>query len=777
MLVALLSFFSMKASDLKLYYNKPASNWMNEALPIGNGYIGAMLFGGVEKDEIQLSEESIWSGGPNKTSGYNYGNKKDSWKHLDEIRQLLSQGNKKEAAKLASQYFVGENHQLKDAGSFGDYGSQQTLGSFFVSPLVNESSYSDYSRELDIAESISKVSYKRKGTDFSQQYFASYPSRLVVAKYSNNSSNGIDYKLEFNTPHPLLKQKLKGNSIIIEGKQSTNDLIINGEVFVKTDGKLKKGKDGYLVEKAKYIELYFSIATNYKNKYPDYRGGDYKAINKKAIEKAKNSSYDDLLAEHTKDFKSLFDRISFNLGKSEQSKLTTNERLYWYSQGANDPELETLYFQYGRYLLISSSRPGTMPAHLQGKWNNSMDAPWAADYHMNINLQMIYWPSEVGNLSECAQPLMEYINSLREPGRITAKEYFNARGWSVHTMNNPLGFTAPGWDFYWGYAPNSAAWLCDHIYKHYAYTKDESFKNDFAYPVMKEVGQFWLDYLWTDKDGTLVSSPSYSPEHGDITIGATIDQEIAYDLFTNILEIGKDMNNEKSFLDSISDARDKLSPLKIGKFGQLQEWKEDLDDPSDAHRHVSHLYALYPGKQIAPQTTPKLAEAAKRTLVYRGEEGTGWSLGWKINFWARLLDGNQSYKMIRNLLTPALGKGHRPSGAGSYSNLLCAHPPYQIDGNMGAVSGMIEMMLQSHHGYIEILPAIPSSWSNGSIKGLKAQGNFEIDIEWKDGLVKNVAVKSADKGECTIKYKGNEVKLNFDKAETKILSKTDLMNE
>lgn len=774
---SLLSLTSMEATQLRLRYEKPAQSWMNEALPIGNGYMGAMVYGGVGRDEIQLSEESIWAGGPGSSSAYNYGNKKESWKRLPEVRQLLVDGKIEEAARLAEKYFTGETHQAKASGEFGDYGSQQPFGSLFVEPILADTTYSGYERYLDISESVAGASYQRAGIQFTQEYFASYPARLVVARYTNDAPQGVDYRISFETPHVLFKESLKDNRIVITGKLESNGLQVGGEILFKTDGKLVKEGADYRIRGARHMETYITVATDYRNEYPAYRGNDFKAVNNKGIQVARKSTYEDLKTQHREDYKQLFDRVSFDLGTNENAALPTNERIYRYSNGASDPALETLYFQYGRYLLISSTRPGTMPAHLQGKWNNMMSPPWACDYHMNINLQMVYWPAELTNLSECHVPLLEYTNSLRVPGRVTAREYFNARGWSVHTMNNPYGFTAPGWDFNWGYAPNGAAWLCDHLWKHFAFTRDESYLRDFAYPIMKEAGQFWLDYLWEDKDGTLVSSPSYSPEHGYIAIGATIDQEVAYDLFTNLLDAGNYISGEQAFLDSISSARDRLSPLKIGRFGQLQEWKEDLDDPASGHRHVSHLYALHPGKQVSPQLTPELAEAARRSLVYRGEEGTGWSLGWKINFWARLLDGNQSYKMIRNLLTPAEGKGMRASGAGSYANLFCAHPPFQIDGNMGAVAGMSEMLLQSQHGFIDILPALPAAWPNGSIRGLKAQGNYTVDLEWKSGLIESVTVHAPKKGSCELRYKGNRMVAEFAQAGSRRFTLAELFPE
>lgn len=768
-IILLLSVSGLAAQGFVLKYDKPAKVWMNEALPIGNGYMGAMFFGGTVTDEVQISEESFWAGGPRAGKHYKRGNKIEGWKHLDEVRALLKKGDKAGAAALAERYFIGEITPTAAKDQFGDFGGNQTFGSVMVTVDATDTVYGNYRRSLDLENALGQVEYMMGGVGFRNTYFASYPARMVLMKYENEAPKGRDYVISFQTPHTV-SFKLAGKDVLaIKGKLASNGLPFEGKILVKTDGKpvMKDGR--YRVKNAKYVELYVSVATAYLNQYPEYIGNDYEAVNNRAMSLARNTDFDVLKQEHQKDFNALFGRVKIDLGHSEQEKLTTDKRQLQHSRGAYDPGLEALYFQYGRYLLISSSRPGTMPAHLQGRWNHLLNAPWACDYHMNINLQMIYWPAEVTNLSECHQPLIEYIDKLREPGRVTAKEYFNARGWSVHTMNNAYGYTAPGWSFYWGYAPNSAAWLCRHLWEHFDYTRDESYLKETAWPIMKEVGEFWLDYLSEDTDGTLVSSPSFSPEHGSIAVGAAIDQEIAWDLFTNLLAADEYVKEKSGFIDSIRVARERLSPLKIGRFGQLQEWKEDLDDPRNEHRHVSHLYALYPGNQISFATTPKLAEAARRSLVYRGEGGTGWSLAWKINFWARLLDGNQSYKMLRNILRPSVSQGtyYNSSGSGSYSNLLCAHPPFQIDGNMGAVSGIAELLLQSYTGDICLLPALPAAWPTGYVKGLKARGGYTVDIDWKDGLLKEVTVTASLPGTCLLKYKGEEKRVDLKAGEVR----------
>lgn len=776
---------------LKLTYDAPARDWMTEALPIGNGYMGAMFYGTMMADTIQFTEESLWEGGPVTGSKMNDGgNRAGAWKYLAPVRALLDSGRVAEAYALANKELTGRIDRSKAAPGgpeFGDYGAQQAFGDIIVRTLpgaVDRSAYTDYRRELDIADAVGAVSYSQGGVDYRTEYFASYPKRVVAAKYSNTARGGAGYEVLLTTPHKDVKfRKVGDNTIVLDGRLAGNKLGFEAAVTVRTDGRFVKSPKSSVfigVEGAHYIEVYLSAGTEYKNIYPAYRGNDPRTLNKRVLAGLNGISYDSLKAEHIRDYRSIFDRVSLDLGTSGQAVLTTPQRQAQYAAGAYDPALEALFFQWGRYLLISSSRPGTMPANLQGKWNHSTNPPWACDYHMNINQQMIYWPAPLTGMPEVNRPLADYILSLREPGRKTAMEYFNARGWSVHTMNNPLGYTAPGWEFNWGYAPNAAAWLAQHLWEQYAFYPDSAYLRTVAYPVMKELAQFWFDYLRVDpKDGTLVSSPSYSPEHGNISAGAAMDQEVVWDLLTNILEADRMIPDpDRAFIDSVKTVRERLSPLKVGKYGQLQEWKEDLDDPQDNHRHVSHLFALHPGRQISPLTEPKLADAARRTLVYRGDEGTGWSLAWKINFWARLLDGNHAYAMSRRVLRPATSKSAQmTSQGGAYSNLLCAHPPFQMDGNMGYVSGITEMLLQSQTGtasapVIDLLPALPVAWPDGEVKGLRARGGYTVDMEWKDGKLAEAKIMPSGQSPetVTVRYRGQEQKVSFTaKEESKTL--------
>ncbi|CAG4993390.1 hypothetical protein DYBT9275_01161 [Dyadobacter sp. CECT 9275] len=741
--------FSQNA-PLRLWYDTPAKNWMTEALPIGNGYLGVMFFGDPAEERLQFSEGTLWAGGKNANKEYNFGLRKDACKNLPEVRKLLAQGKLEEAHQLANQELTGAIHEKKENTPSSDFGAQQTMGDIYVT-VSHKGTIKNYRRELNISGATGKVSYEAGTSKFERIFFGNYPSRVMVYQFSSSSPE--TYSVRYSTPHKKEYESFNNGQYTFGGSLKDNHQEFETVYRVVTDGKASY-KDGVLtVSDAKSVMLVHTASTDYLLKFPDYKGNDYKKFNRNALALTAGKTFAALFSEQQKDYHSLFNRVSLKVGASADNQLPTNLRQKAYFEGRSDPGFEELYFQYGRYLMISSTRPGTMPMSLQGKWNDSTDPPWTNDYHTNINIQMLYWPAEVTNLSECHLPLFDFTKSIVEPGKLTAKEFFNVRGWTVNTMLNAYGYTSPGWDFPWGFFPGGAAWLCQHMWEHYAFTNDKEYLRNTAYPVMKEATLFWMDYLSEDENGKLVSSPSYSPEHGGISTGATMDHEIAWDILTNTIEAAKVLDTDQAFAAQAQKIKDKILPLKIGRWGQLQEWKEDVDDSTSKHRHVSHMFGLHPGKQISLTKTPAEAQAARVSLNARGDDGTGWSLAWKVNFWARLQDGNRAYKLFRSVLRPVGDTGTNMSnGGGSYPNLLCAHPPFQLDGNMGSTAGVAEMLLQSQAGILEILPALPQAWKSGEVKGLKARGNITVDEKWEAGQLVSVKLVSPDSQKQTLRY-------------------------
>lgn len=759
--------------SLVLWYDKPAEHWYIEALPIGNGYMGALIKGQVAEERIAINEESIWAGGPGEHKNYDGGIKEGAAKHLPEVRRLLNSNKKKEAQALLKQELLGnlinsERRKSKDLGEdsapvrdyndelyqFPGFGCNQPCVDLVVE-IPESGKITNYKRNLDLENALASVQYKSGSVTHKRESFASYPDKLLAFKFENDRKSGLDYTLRMETFHEIINYNLTSERVLkLQGKLENNGMEFETVVIIDSDADLVYMKDKKVVaQNASYLNCYLTANSDYLNEYPHYKGKNYLEHNRLLTQRIKNLSYDQLYANHLVDYQELFSRVNITLGEGDVAKqnLPTDKRLAEYSGGGIDTGLEELYFQYGRYLLISSSRKKSLPANLQGKWNVEMDPQWACDYHLNINLQMNYWPAEVCNLSECHSSLLNWASTLVEPGQKSAKEFYGARGWVSSTMTNIFGYTGNGWGT-WGYFPASAAWLCRHFWEHYEYTQNKEFLSEIAYPIMKEAALFWLDYLSEDENGKLVSSPSFSPEHGGIAIGATMDQQIVWDLFNNLLKSGEILDSDKEFLKTIKLVQEKLLGPQIGKHGQLQEWKDDIDDPNNQHRHVSHLYALYPGDQISVLETPELAAAAQKSLEFRGNGGTGWSMAWKIIFWSRLFDGNQAYECFRKLLNKNENHNHAQFNAagGTYNNLFCAHPPFQIDGNFGGTAGIAEMLVQSNNNRINLLPALPDVWKNGNVEGLRLKGGFELDMVWENKCIKEMTIHSNSGNKCRL---------------------------
>ncbi len=738
-----------------LWYDQPAKDWMTEALPLGNGYLGAMFFGGISAEQIQFTEESLWAGGPGSNPKYNFGIRQNAYLYLDTVRQLMWTNKYEEAHKLMQKYFTGEIHSKEDSElEFGDFGSQQTMGDIFVK-LGHGDKVENYKRVLNINNSTASVEYSIGQNQYKRSYFASYPDRILVYKFESTFPE--TYEIDIQTPHHIVSEEFENDILTLNGVVQDNLMHFETCLKVFADEGTIEFDDGKLtVKDTRNLVLIHTAATEYQNEYPVYSGTDFVELNEKTLAAIAAYDYRELQDRHIADYKSLFNRVNltFNDEKAKRD-IPTDQRLENYQKDQTDLDFVSLYFQYCRYLMISSSRPGSMPMNLQGKWNNSTSPSWACDYHTNINLQMNYWPAKIANLTECNLPLLNYIESLVEPGAKSAREFFNTRGWIVNIMNNPFGYTSPGWGLPWGFFPAGAAWLCRHLWEHYSFTNDSTWLRNFAYPVMESSALFWVDYLQKNEDGFLVSVPSYSPEHGGISKGTAMDHQIAWDILNNTVTAASILNIQNKDVKVFKETRDNIAPPKIGEWGQLQEWMEDVDDPENKHRHVSHLYAVYPGSQISIEKTPDLADAAQISLNARGDDGTGWSLAWKINLWARFKDGNRANNLLTSLLKPTtMTAVNMVDGGGSYSNLLCAHPPFQIDGNMGGCAGIAEMLVQSHAGIIDLLPALPDGWKSGKIEGLRVRGGHTVNFEWEEGKVKEAQILPGTNGLIKIKYNG-----------------------
>jgi len=769
LLIALVTLMSLSCSsqndELKLWYDAPANQW-TDALPLGNGRLGAMVFGTPAQERIQINEETIWGGGPHNNVNYAA---KDG---LDQIRTALWEGRRSDAQALCDQY-------ISSKGAHGM--PYQTAGSLMLD-FDGIADFTDYYRELDIENAVALTRFKANGVEYTRQCFVSFPDQVIVMRLTASNNGALSFKARYDLPYR--EERILGRSAEITKNQAFMTVSCKGDdhegvegkirftdktLIVPEGGKISAQDNTISVNGADAVTIYISIGTNFVN-YQSVSGNENLEADRRIEPLMKGKvKYDKMLDAHIKAYQEQFNTVTLDLGTNEQAKLPTNQRVAQFAS-TFDPQLVELYFQFGRYLLICCSQPGGQAANLQGIWNESRQAPWDGKYTTNINVEMNYWPSFVCGIPQTFDPFLQLVKDCAEHGKETAQMY-GCRGWTLHHNTDIWRSTGAVDGAYNGMWPTGAAWFCQQIWDGYLFNQDKKYLEEI-YPIMKSACEFFIDFLVAEPvsgHNYLVIAPSYSPENaphvqdvlgkGNITtvFGATMDNQMMADLFGNMIDAAALMGEKDTdFVNTLKSVKSRLAPMKIGSWGQLQEWFEDWDDPKDNHRHVSHLWGMYPGRQITADGTPDLFKAVRTSLEARGDESTGWSMGWKVCLWARLLDGNHAYKLIQDQIKPAGGRGFGGRG-GTYNNLFDAHPPFQIDGNFGCTAGIAEMLVQSHTGKVVLLPALPDVWKDGTVKGLCCRGGFVLEeLTWKDGKPATVKVRSTVGGKLNISWNGKD---------------------